>query len=114
MLKMKYWQGLIKEYAEFLPVSEETPALTLHEGNTPFVYFPHLSEELWIELYGKYAVLNPTGSIKDRGMVMAVANAKEDGSASIISASTGNNSAAATAHAEKAGMKAVVVIPEWK
>ena len=111
---MKNWQGLIKEYAEFLPVSEETPALTLHEGNTPLVYFPHLSEELGIELYGKYEGLNPTGSFKDRGMVMAVAKAKEDGSASVICASTGNTSAAAAAYAAKAGMKAVVVIPEGK
>ena len=111
---MKNWQGLIKEYAEFLPVSEETPALTLHEGNTPLVYFPHLSEELGIELYGKYEGLNPTGSFKDRGMVMAVPKAKEDGSASVICASTGNTSAAAAAYAAKAGMKAVVVIPEGK
>lgn len=108
------WQGLIKEYAEFLPVTDKTPALTLHEGNTPLIYFPHLSEELGIELYGKYEGLNPTGSFKDRGMVMAVAKAKEEGSKSVICASTGNTSAAAAAYAAKAGMKAVVVIPEGK
>lgn len=108
------WQGLIKEYAEFLPVTEKTPALTLHEGNTPLIYFPHLSKELGIELYGKYEGLNPTGSFKDRGMVMAVAKAKEEGSTSVICASTGNTSAAAAAYAAKAGMKAVVVIPEGK
>lgn len=111
---MNNWQGLIKEYAELLPVSEKTPALTLHEGNTPLIYFPHLSEELGIELYGKYEGLNPTGSFKDRGMVMAVAKAKEEGSKSVICASTGNTSAAAAAYAAKAGMKAVVVIPEGK
>src|SRR5699024_9674721 len=114
MLKMKNWQGLIKEYAELLPVSEETPALTLHEGNTPLVYFPHLSADLGIELYGKYEGLNPTGSFKDRGMVMAVAKAKEAGSKSVICASTGNTSAAAAAYAAKAGLSAVVVIPEGK
>lgn len=108
------WQGLIKGYADYLPVTDETPALTLHEGNTPLVYFPHLSEELGIELYGKYEGLNPTGSFKDRGMVMAVAKAKEAGSKSVICASTGNTSAAAAAYAAKAGMKAVVVIPEGK
>ena len=108
------WQGLIKEYEEFLPVTDKTPALTLHEGNTPLIYFPHLSKELGIELYGKYEGLNPTGSFKDRGMVMAVAKAKEEGSKSIICASTGNTSAAAAAYAAKAGMKAVVVIPEGK
>ena len=108
------WQGLIKEYAEFLPVTEETPALTLHEGNTPLIHFSHISEELGIELYGKYEGLNPTGSFKDRGMVMAVAKAKEAGSKSVICASTGNTSAAAAAYAAKSGMKAVVVIPEGK
>src|SRR5690625_1837672 len=108
------WQGLIKGYADFLPVNTETPALTLYEGNTPLVYFPHLSKELGIELYGKYEGLNPTGSFKDRGMVMAVAKAKEAGSKSVICASTGNTSASAAAYAAKAGMKAVVVIPEGK
>lgn len=108
------WQGLITEYEEFLPVSENTPKLTLNEGNTPLVYFPHLSKELGIELYGKIEGANPTGSFKDRGMVMAVAKAKEDGSKSVICASTGNTSAAAAAYAAKAGMKAIVVIPKGK
>lgn len=108
------WQGLIKEFASYLPITEETPALTLHEGNTPLIYFPHISKELGIELYGKYEGLNPTGSFKDRGMVMAVAKAKEAGSNSVICASTGNTSAAAAAYAAKAGMKAIVVIPEGK
>ncbi len=108
------WQGLIKEYAEFLPVNEDTPQLTLHEGNTPLIYFPHLSEELGIELYGKVEGANPTGSFKDRGMVMAVAKAKEAGSTSVICASTGNTSAAAAAYAAKAGMKSIVVIPKGK
>lgn len=108
------WQGLINGYADDLPVTDNTPKLTLHEGNTPLIYFPHLSEELGIELYGKYEGLNPTGSFKDRGMVMAVAKAKEEGSKSVICASTGNTSASAAAYAAKAGMKAVVVIPEGK
>ena len=108
------WQGLIKEYAEFLPVTEQTPDVSLYEGNTPLVHFPHISEDLGIELYGKYEGLNPTGSFKDRGMVMAVAKAKEAGSTTVICASTGNTSAAAAAYAARAGMKAIVVIPEGK
>lgn len=108
------WKGLIEEFAPLLPVSEKTPKLSLYEGNTPLMYFPHLSEELGIELYGKYEGANPTGSFKDRGMVMAVAKAKEDGSNSVICASTGNTSASAAAYAAKAGMKAIVVIPEGK
>src|SRR5690625_386557 len=108
------WQGLIEGYKQYLPVTENTPQLTLHEGNTPLIYFPHLSEELGIELYGKYEGANPTGSFKDRGMVMAVAKAKEEGSKSVICASTGNTSASAAAYAAKAGLKSIVVIPEGK
>ncbi|HLR67976.1 threonine synthase [Virgibacillus alimentarius] len=108
------WSGLIQHYKSFLPVTEETPALTLNEGNTPFIYFPHLSEQLGIELYGKVEGANPTGSFKDRGMVMAVAKAAEKGSKSVICASTGNTSAAAAAYAAKAGMRAIIVIPKGK
>jgi len=108
------WQGLIEHYADFLPVTDKTPKLSLHEGNTPLIHFSQLSKELGIELYGKYEGLNPTGSFKDRGMVMAVAKAKEAGSKSVICASTGNTSAAAAAYAARAGMKAIVVIPEGK
>src|SRR5690625_3708912 len=108
------WQGLLNGYAEFLPINEKTPNLTLHEGNTPLIYFEHLSKELGIELYGKVEGINPTGSFKDRGMVMAVAKAKEAGSTSVICASTGNTSASAAAYAAKANMNAIVIIPKGK
>lgn len=108
------WQGLIKHYAEYLPVTENTPALTLHEGNTPLIHFSNLSKELGIELYAKVEGANPTGSFKDRGMVMAVAKAAEEGSKIVICASTGNTSASAAAYAAKAGLKAVIVIPKGK
>ncbi|WLV25023.1 threonine synthase [Aciduricibacillus chroicocephali] len=108
------WTGLINHFEEYLPVTSKTPRLTLHEGNTPLIHFPHLSEELGIELYGKVEGANPTGSFKDRGMVMAVAKAKEDGSSTVICASTGNTSAAAAAYAAKAGMNAIIVIPKGK
>ena len=55
------WKGLIEEYKEFLPVNENTPALTLNEGNTPLVHLVNLSKELGIELYGKIEGANPTG-----------------------------------------------------
>src|SRR5699024_7628066 len=105
------WPGLIKHYESLLPVTDKTPALTLQEGNTPLVHFPHLSKQLDIELYAKVEGANPTGSFKDRGMVMAVAKAAEEGSKVVICASTGNTSASAAAYAAKAGMKAIIVIP---
>lgn len=108
------WPGLIKHYEDFLPVTEKTPALTLQEGNTPLIYFPHLSKQLGIELHGKIEGANPTGSFKDRGMVMAVAKAAESGSKVVICASTGNTSASAAAYAAKAGLKAIIVIPKGK
>ncbi|MCM3357567.1 threonine synthase [Psychrobacillus sp. MER TA 171] len=108
------WQGLIEQYKEFLPVTENTPKLTLLEGNTPLIKLENLSEELGIELFAKIEGANPTGSFKDRGMVFAVAKAKEEGSKAVICASTGNTSAAAAAYAARAGMRAVIVIPEGK
>ena len=108
------YQGLLKKYKELLPITDKTPMISLYEGNTPLIPLTNLSEELGIELYGKYEGLNPTGSFKDRGMVMAVAKAKEEGAKAIICASTGNTSAAAAAYATRAGLKAYIVIPDGK
>ncbi|CAM5206266.1 Threonine synthase OS=Ureibacillus acetophenoni OX=614649 GN=SAMN05877842_111110 PE=3 SV=1 [Ureibacillus acetophenoni] len=108
------WKGLIEEYKEFLPVTDQTPALTLNEGNTPLIHLVNLSKKLGIELYGKYEGLNPTGSFKDRGMVFAVAKAVEEGTKCVICASTGNTSAAASAYAARAGISSIVVIPKGK
>jgi threonine synthase len=57
---------------------------------------------------------NPTGSFKDRGMVMAVAKAKEEGKTVLVCASTGNTSASAAAYGARAGMRTIVVIPEGR
>ncbi|AZK46510.1 threonine synthase [Paenibacillus lentus] len=103
--------GLLHTYRQYLPVNDKTPLLTLHEGNTPLVRADHLSEELGLDLYFKYEGLNPTGSFKDRGMVMAVAKAIEEGSNTIMCASTGNTSAAAAAYAARAGLNCIVLIP---
>lgn len=108
------WPGLIEQYKEWLPVTENTPKLTLHEGNTPLIHLEKLSEIWGIELYVKLEGANPTGSFKDRGMVMAVAKAKEEGKSVLVCASTGNTSASAAAYGARAGMRTVVVIPEGR
>lgn len=108
------WKGLLSHYKEFLPVTEQTPELTLNEGNTPLVHLDTLSKEWGIDLYVKIEGANPTGSFKDRGMVMAVAKAKEEGSKTVICASTGNTSASAAAYAARAGLKCIVIIPNGK
>ncbi|AFZ67136.1 threonine synthase [Deinococcus peraridilitoris] len=104
--------GILEVYRDLLPVTENTPLLSLHEGSTPLIHAPRLSEELGIELHLKFEGLNPTGSFKDRGMVMAVAKAIEDGAQSVICASTGNTSAAAAAYASRAGLRCVVLVPD--
>ncbi|MDU2242118.1 MAG: threonine synthase [Paenibacillus sp.] len=103
--------GLLETYKEYLPVNDKTPKLTLQEGNTPLVRAENLSKELGLDLYFKYEGLNPTGSFKDRGMVMAVAKAVEEGSRTIMCASTGNTSAAAAAYAARTGIDCIVLIP---
>lgn len=106
--------GILVTYRDFLPVTEKTPMLTLHEGNTPLIHAKNLSAMLDIQLYLKYEGMNPTGSFKDRGMVMAVAKALEEDSKAIVCASTGNTSASAAAYAAKANIKCYVLIPEGK
>ncbi|MCL4499449.1 MAG: threonine synthase, partial [Chloroflexi bacterium] len=108
------WNGLIEEYREYLPVSENTPVVTLNEGDTPLIPAKALSKELGLEVYLKYEGLNPTGSFKDRGMTMAISKALEDGSTAVMCASTGNTSASAAAYAARAGMDCVVIIPGGK
>lgn len=103
--------GLLETYKAYLPVTDRTPMITLHEGNTPLVRAEKLSDELDLDVYFKYEGLNPTGSFKDRGMVMAVAKAMEEGSRTIMCASTGNTSAAAAAYAARGNLNCIVLIP---
>ncbi|WP_339063956.1 threonine synthase [Tepidibacillus marianensis] len=105
-------EPLLKRYQEFLPINEETPILSLHEGDTPLIEAKRLSKELGLRLFLKFEGMNPTGSFKDRGMVLAVSKALEEGSKKVICASTGNTSAAASAYAAQAGIESIVVIPE--
>ncbi len=110
------WEGIIKAYREFLPVDENTPIVTLYEGNTPLIDAPNLSKKIApdknLKIYLKYEGLNPTGSFKDRGMTMAISKAKEAGKTAVICASTGNTSASAAAYAARAGMDAYVILPK--
>lgn len=110
------WPGLIRRYAEYLPVNEETPVVTLLEGNTPLIRAERLARKIGgdIDLYLKYEGLNPTASFKDRGMTMAVSKAKERGAEVVVCASTGNTSASAAAYAARAGLKCVVLLPNGK
>ncbi len=105
---------LLEKYKDLLPVSVQTPMISLGEGFTPLIKTKHIGGMFGIELYLKYEGMNPTGSFKDRGMVMAIAKALESGAKSVICASTGNTSASAAAYAAAFDLKAVVVIPAGK
>jgi len=85
--------------------------LSLGEGSTPLVHARRLSESLGCELHLKCEGLNPTGSFKDRGMVVAVERAVQSGARAVVCASTGNTAASAAAYAARAGVEAVVLTP---
>jgi len=108
------WRGLIDAYRDRLPVGPHTPAITLHEGNTPLVPAPSLSARTGCDVYLKVEGANPTGSFKDRGMTVAVSRAVEDGAKAVICASTGNTSASAAAYAARAGITCAVLVPQSK
>ncbi|GAA3698783.1 threonine synthase [Terrabacter ginsenosidimutans] len=108
------WRGVIREYADRLPMLEGAPVVTLHEGGTPLIHAEKLSALVGAEVHLKYEGLNPTGSFKDRGMTTAISVAARKGAKAVICASTGNTSASAAAYATKAGMTCGVLVPEGK
>lgn len=111
----KVYRGLIRKYKKYLPVKDNC-IISLYEGNTPLLPCCNLAKAIGLnaKLYLKFEGLNPTGSFKDRGMTYAMSKALEAGEKTVICASTGNTSAAASAYAARAGMKSIVIIPEGK
>ncbi|WAL40525.1 threonine synthase [Brevibacterium sp. BRM-1] len=108
------WQGVIEEYRPLLGLAESTRAVTLGEGGTPLIAAEALSQRVGAEVYVKYEGMNPTGSFKDRGMTMAITQARAHGAKAVICASTGNTSASAAAYATKAGLTCAVLVPAGK
>ncbi len=108
--------GIIERYRAHLPIAAGARIVSLGEGGTPLLRLDRIAARLDrdIALYVKYEGLNPTGSFKDRGMTVAVTQAVAEGSRAILCASTGNTSASAAAYAARAGIRAVVLIPEGK
>jgi threonine synthase len=103
---------IFERYSDLLSLTDDTPRHTLGEGGTPLVRSRVLGDQLGLEsLYFKLEMTNPTGSFKDRGMVMAVAKAVEEGAEAVLCASTGNTSASAAAYAALHGLRAYVIVP---
>jgi threonine synthase len=104
-------RGIIHRYRDRLPITQDTPIVTLDEGDTPLIFSERLSHETGAEVWLKYEGANPTGSFKDRGMTVAISKALEEGSEMVMCASTGNTSASAAAYAARAGIACAVLIP---
>ncbi|TMB67815.1 MAG: threonine synthase [Chloroflexi bacterium] len=105
--------GVLHRYGDRIPdVGPNTPLISLGEGDTPLVRSRRLHDQVGCrELYFKLEMCNPTGSFKDRGMVVAVAKALESESKALLCASTGNTSASAAAYAARCGLDAYVLVP---
>ena len=113
-VRSQAWHGVIAAYRDRLPVTENTPVITLHEGGTPLLPAPVLSARTGCEVYLKVEGANPTGSFKDRGMTVAISMAAGSGAKAVICASTGNTSASAAAYAARAGLTCAVLVPRGK
>lgn len=99
--------GTLWRYRHALPLSPETPAVTLGEGNTPLV------ETRWDDLpiLLKCESLNPTGSFKDRGTTVLVTALAGKGVGTVVEDSSGNAGASLAAYAARAGIQAQVYVP---
>jgi threonine synthase len=106
-------KGIIETYKKFLPINSKTPVFSLGEGDTPLVKSRNIVDEIGCKsLFFKLEGCNPTGSFKDRGMVVAVAKAVEKGITSIACASTGNTSASAAAYGAYLGLRTTLIVPK--
>ncbi|MFC1949245.1 threonine synthase [Chloroflexota bacterium] len=105
--------GVLFNYKEFLPITPNTPMFSLGEGDTPLVSCDRLEKETGCrQIFFKLEGCNPTGSFKDRGMVVAIAKAIESGSKAVMCASTGNTSASAAAYAAYCGLDTIIIVPK--
>ena len=108
-------EPLLERYRSLLARDGEAFPITLGEGWTPLIHARRLGAELGLEqLHLKFEGTNPTGSFKDRGMVLAVNRAVAAGARAVVCASTGNTSASAAAYAAAAGLPCHVILPAGK
>ena len=113
MEKLKYEPPTVWKYRDLLPITGDP--VTIYEGGTPLYRCDRLAEKIGVkELYVKHEGLNPTGSFKDRGMTVGVSKAIELGMKTVACASTGNTSASLAIYGAKAGIPAIVLLPEGK
>ncbi len=92
---------------------DERRIVTYPEGNTPLLDAPRSAAYAGVRgIRFKHLGFNPTGSFKDYGMTAGVTQAKALGMRAVACASTGNTSASMAAYAARAGLAAIVLVPE--
>lgn len=103
----------IWKYREMMPVRDPAHIVTLGEGGTPLVRNSRLGSRFGMPgLMVKDESQNPTGSFKARGISAAVSAAVERGAKKLVMPSAGNAAGAMAAYAAKAGLEALVFMPE--
>lgn len=103
---------LLERFESFLPTDDATPLISLGEGFTPLIPARTLGRAIGCPLlHLKMETQNPTGSFKDRGMVLVVARALQDGTRALVCVSTGSTAASAAAYGAHTGMEVIVVAP---
>ena len=103
--------GVLNRYKKFIK-PDDLPLIGMGEGNTPLIKAVTLGRITSADVYIKLEGCNPTGSFKDRGMVVAVSGALKDNKKYIICASTGNTSASASAYGSRYGLDTIVLVSE--
>ncbi len=99
----------IDRYAGVLPVSHPLP--TMGEGDTPLVMSRRMGRALGLQqLYFKNEGRNPSGAFKDRAGVMVAGLALEAGKKGLVTASSGNSAAAASAYCAAAGLRCLILL----
>ena len=99
-------------FREFLPFENDTPIVSLGEGNTPLYDAPRSADYCRLpQLRLKHQGNNPTGSFKDTGMTVAVTQARKLGVRLVVCASTGNTAASLAAYAARADLVCAIIVP---
>jgi len=110
---MRERKGGLWKYFELMPLRKRDSIVTLGEGNTPLIKSKRLASEMGLKnLFLKIETGNPSGSFKDRPICVGVSRAFEDRAETVSAASSGNAAAAMSAYAARAGLRAVVFVPE--
>jgi threonine synthase len=99
------------DLAPVLPF-ERGAAVTADEGGTPLVEASSLGAELGLDrLLVKDEGRNPTGTVLDRGLSLAVTAAREHDADLLAHASAGNSGQSAAAYAGRADLRSYAFVP---